>query len=159
MSAASADRTSCHACELGTHDDDSDASTACVACDPGTFAPLESTVCVDCAAGSYSVGSVDVCADCGSGTYQDGTGETQCKKCTAGAFCPAAASAALPTDGEGKLASEKGGWQSEEVSRARRLQQAAHSLRQQLMPPAPPPKPGARSNDDKATEMAPLKAP
>ena len=26
-------------------------------------------------------------------------------------------------------------------------------------PTAPPPKPGARSNDDKATEMAPLKAP
>ena len=55
---------------MGTVDDDSDPSTACVRCGSGYFSPLGATACIGCAHGRADIDldASTACESCGAGS-------------------------------------------------------------------------------------------
>ena len=79
----------CAPCFGGTHSID---GTACIPCDPGTFASSGAVSCNTCSPGTYSTGGASICSECGPGTYQGSTGQASCNPCPAGTFTTLAGS-------------------------------------------------------------------
>jgi hypothetical protein len=101
--------TSCTPCPAGTVMWDYGATTACSACQPGTFS-TDRLICTPCPAGKYSstLGassctacpagtsfngtggtSLSVCASCTPGTYNSTSGASSCTACPAGTYSSA----------------------------------------------------------------------
>ena len=89
------------ACLGGTYSDEEEngAASDCTSVDAGSFAAIGSTEQTACAKGTYTDASIavkDSCTACPGGKYQDAEGQTACKQCEAGSYCPTGAAAAQP---------------------------------------------------------------
>ena len=84
-------------CSGGTYSSSTtnDHATDCDTASAGYFATTGSIAQTECAKGTYtnddSTDPKDKCTACGGGKYQDVEGQTACKACDQGSYCPAGA--------------------------------------------------------------------